>query len=58
LAHGDEDCAFLSEHIPAHASNLPVLVWIHGGGCNVQSESQDLSTVFNANEYGFVGEDI
>ncbi|EMR71056.1 putative inactive carboxylesterase 4 protein [Eutypa lata UCREL1] len=29
---GDEDCLFLNVYAPAKAVNLPVLVWIHGGG--------------------------
>jgi carboxylesterase type B len=27
-----KDCLFLNVQGPANASNLPVLVWIHGGG--------------------------
>jgi carboxylesterase type B len=29
---GSEDCLFLSVAAPVNATNLPVLVWIHGGG--------------------------
>ncbi|KAH7117727.1 Alpha/Beta hydrolase protein [Dendryphion nanum] len=29
---GDEDCLFLNVFAPAKAKNLPVFVWIHGGG--------------------------
>ncbi|KAK8043108.1 carboxylesterase [Apiospora phragmitis] len=32
-----EDCLFLSLYAPAHATNLPVLVWIHGGGYGLGS---------------------
>uniref|UniRef100_A0A8C9QS70 Carboxylic ester hydrolase n=1 Tax=Spermophilus dauricus TaxID=99837 RepID=A0A8C9QS70_SPEDA len=37
-----EDCLYLSIYAPAHAregSNLPVMVWIHGGGLVVGSAS-------------------
>jgi len=29
---GDEDCLFLNVYAPPDAHNLPVMVWIHGGG--------------------------
>ncbi|KAI1079752.1 alpha/beta-hydrolase [Whalleya microplaca] len=29
---GDEDCLFLNIQAPANKKNLPVMVWIHGGG--------------------------
>ena len=29
---GSEDCLFLSVAAPTDAQNLPVLIWIHGGG--------------------------
>ncbi|XP_077648951.1 cocaine esterase-like [Urocitellus parryii] len=37
-----EDCLYLSIYVPAHAregSNLPVMVWIHGGGLVMGSAS-------------------
>ncbi|KAF2814090.1 carboxylesterase type B [Mytilinidion resinicola] len=52
---GTEDCLFLSVYSPSNASNLPVLVWIHGGGYGEGSGSQDLSAIINANSNGFVG---
>uniref|UniRef100_A0A8D2HHE3 Carboxylesterase type B domain-containing protein n=1 Tax=Urocitellus parryii TaxID=9999 RepID=A0A8D2HHE3_UROPR len=36
------DCLYLSIYVPAHAregSNLPVMVWIHGGGLVMGSAS-------------------
>ncbi|KAM0304066.1 hypothetical protein ACHAO8_011453 [Botrytis cinerea] len=45
-----EDCLFLNVQSPANASNLPVLVWIHGGGYgggNGQTDFTDLITVNN-----------
>ena len=29
-----EDCLYVNVYAPAKAQNLPVLVWIHGGGWN------------------------
>lgn len=52
---GDEDCLFLSVYAPQNATNLPVLVWIHGGGYGQGSGSQDLSDIINANDNSFVG---
>ncbi|KAF2500211.1 carboxylesterase type B [Lophium mytilinum] len=52
---GSEDCLFVSVYSPSNASNMPVLVWIHGGGYGAGSGSQDLSAIINANSNGFVG---
>ena len=52
---GDEDCLFLSVYAPENATDLPVLVWIHGGGYGQGSGSQDLSDIINANNKSFVG---
>ncbi|KAJ9603643.1 hypothetical protein H2200_011829 [Cladophialophora chaetospira] len=53
----DEDCLFLNVYAPANASSssLPVLVWIHGGGYGGGNGRQDLSTIINANNNGFIG---
>jgi len=51
----DEDCLFLNVYVPANASNLPVLVWIHGGGYGLGNGQQDLSRIINANNNNFIG---
>ena len=50
-----EDCLFLNIYSPANASNLPVLVWIHGGGYGLGNGQQDLTDIINTNNNGFVG---
>ena len=50
-----EDCLFLSIYAPQNASNLPVLVWIHGGGYGLGNGQQNLSDLILANNGGFVG---
>lgn len=50
-----EDCLFLNVYAPSNASNLPVLVWIHGGGYGLGNGQEDLSTIINANNNDFVG---
>lgn len=52
---GNEDCLFLSVYAPQNATNLPVLVWIHGGGYGAGSGSEDLTAIINANNNNFVG---
>lgn len=52
---GNEDCLFLSVYAPSNATNLPVLVWIHGGGYGLGNGQEDLSTIINANGNSFVG---
>ena len=51
----DEDCLFANVYAPANASNLPVLVWIHGGGYGTGSGRLDLSSIINGNDNGFIG---
>ncbi|KAK1992086.1 carboxylesterase [Colletotrichum falcatum] len=51
---GDEDCLFLNVFAPAGAKDLPVVVWIHGGGYNLDSAANyDFSTQIatNKNKY-------
>ncbi|KAK4231620.1 putative lipase [Podospora fimiseda] len=55
---GDEDCLFLNVQAPAEASNLPVIVWIHGGGYGYGDASQDLSLLINENSKSFIGVSI
>ncbi len=52
---GSEDCLFLSVYAPPESQNLPVLVFIHGGGYGLGQGSQDLSMIINANNQSFIG---
>ncbi|KAI4089256.1 MAG: hypothetical protein LQ339_008575 [Xanthoria mediterranea] len=52
---GSEDCLFLSVYAPPDSQNLPVLVFIHGGGYGMGQGSQDLSMIINANNQSFIG---
>jgi carboxylesterase type B len=47
---GNEDCLFLNVYAPAGATNLPVMVSIHGGGYGEGDGSQDMSGFINTNE--------
>lgn len=49
-----EDCLFLNVQSPANASNLPVLVWIHGGGYGAGNGRQDFTDLLNTNGNNFV----
>lgn len=49
---------FLNVYAPANASNLPVLVWIHGGGYGLGNGTQDLSFLINSNNKSFIGVSI
>jgi carboxylesterase type B len=49
-----EDCLFLNVQSPANASNLPVLIWIHGGGYGAGNGRQDFSDLLNTNGNNFV----
>ena len=51
---GNEDCLFLSVYAPQNAANLPVLVWIHGGGYGTGQGNQDMSSIINTNNNNFV----
>jgi len=46
---GDEDCLFLNVYAPPNAQNLPVLVWIHGGGYGAGDGRQDMSEIITQN---------
>nr|XP_048287097.1 liver carboxylesterase-like isoform X2 [Myodes glareolus] len=48
-----EDCLYLNIYTPAHAhegSNLPVMVWIHGGGLVVGTASMNDGSILAATE--------
>ncbi|KAF9880823.1 carboxylesterase family protein [Colletotrichum karsti] len=52
---GDEDCLFLNVFAPANAKNLPVVVWIHGGGYSLDSaEGFDFSTQIGTNNNSYL----
>ncbi|KAL3294914.1 carboxylesterase type B [Colletotrichum asianum] len=51
---GSEDCLFLNVYAPAGAKDLPVMVWIDGGGYGFGDGRQDMSEILNANDNGFV----
>lgn len=55
---GDEDCLYLNVYAPAHADNLPVLVWIHGGGYGFYNGQQDMSSIIMTNNNTFIGVSI
>lgn len=49
-----EDCLFLNVQSPANATNLPVLVWIHGGGYGAGNGRQDFTDLLSVNGNNFV----
>ncbi|KAL8686394.1 MAG: hypothetical protein Q9218_007135 [Villophora microphyllina] len=52
---GDEDCLFLNVYAPQGKTNLPVLVYIHGGGYCAGQANNDLSMIVNTNNNSFIG---
>ncbi|XP_075392990.1 cocaine esterase [Tenrec ecaudatus] len=53
ITHTSEDCLYLNIYTPAHAqegANLPVMVWIHGGGLVMGSASLYDGSVLTAYE--------
>lgn len=50
-----EDCLFLDIYAPSNATNLPVLVWIHGGGYGAGNGRAAMDTLVAANDNGFIG---
>ncbi|KAI0153017.1 alpha/beta-hydrolase [Xylariaceae sp. FL1272] len=53
-ALGNEDCLFLNIYAAPNATNLPVLVWFHGGGHSVFGALYDPSAWINTNSNGFI----
>ncbi|KAL6702832.1 hypothetical protein ACN47E_000918 [Coniothyrium glycines] len=53
---GDEDCLFLNVYAPQSepGRQLPVLVWIHGGGYGAGNGQQDMRAIINDNDNAFV----
>lgn len=51
---GSEDCLFLNVYSPSNKTNLPVFVYIHGGGYGLGNGQQDMSDLINTNDNDFV----
>ncbi|KAK5654329.1 hypothetical protein OQA88_7507 [Cercophora sp. LCS_1] len=51
---GDENCLFLNVYAPSNATNLPVVVWIHGGGYGLGDGRVDMGPFLTKNS-GIVG---
>ena len=54
LIPGDEDCLFLNVYAKPNAQNLPVMIYIHGGGFNLGDGTQGMDEIINANNQGFI----
>ena len=55
---GNEDCLFLNIFAPANKINLPVMVYIHGGGYGQGQANVDLTSIINMNKNSFIGVSI
>ncbi|KAJ5372869.1 CAZyme family CE10 [Penicillium concentricum] len=53
-ALGNEDCLFLNVYAPPGAKDLPVLLWIHGGGYGLFGAVYDPSELISTNDNGFI----
>ncbi|KAL2866651.1 putative carboxylesterase [Aspergillus lucknowensis] len=55
---GEEDCLFLNVYAAPDASDLPVLVWIHGGGYGMFGATYDPSPLMKTNDNNFITVEI
>ncbi|KAL7893989.1 Alpha/Beta hydrolase protein [Trichoderma sp. SZMC 28014] len=55
---GNEDCLYLNVYAPPQAKDLPVFVWIHGGGYSVFSADYNPSSMIDDNNNGFITVEI
>ncbi|PNP40645.1 inactive carboxylesterase 4 [Trichoderma gamsii] len=55
---GNEDCLYLNVYAPPQAKDLPVFVWIHGGGYSVFSATYNPSSMIDDNNNGFITVEI
>ncbi|MCJ1308449.1 hypothetical protein MMC25_002102 [Agyrium rufum] len=49
-----DDCLFLNVYAPSNAVNLPVFVWIHGGGHGAGDGTTDMLPIINSYDESFV----
>ncbi|KAL2216662.1 putative carboxylesterase [Thermoascus aurantiacus ATCC 26904] len=50
-----EDCLFLNVYAPPNATNLPVFVWIHGGGYGTGDGTANIPFLISNSGYDFGG---
>ncbi|PCG95645.1 Carboxylesterase, type B [Penicillium occitanis (nom. inval.)] len=55
---GSEDCLFLNVWAPENATDLPVFVWIHGGGYGYDNAQFDMPFLMNATVNKYIIVDI
>ncbi|KAG0653117.1 secreted lipase [Hyphodiscus hymeniophilus] len=55
---GNEDCLYLNVYAAPDAANLPVFLWIHGGGYSDFGAEYDPSVLMNTNGNGFIHVEI
>ncbi|KAI1122656.1 carboxylesterase family protein [Nemania abortiva] len=55
---GDEDCLFLNVVAPANRTQLPVLVWIHGGGYGSGNNRAELEEQIRTNGNSYMAVSI
>lgn len=54
LEESQQDCLYLNVYTPEEAHNLPVFVYIHGGGYIVGDGNQDLSLLLDTHYREFI----